>query len=394
MAGPLEGVRVVDLTAVISGPICTQLLADQGADVIKVEPPGFGDLMRIAGTSRGGMSAVFVNVNRSKRSVVLNLRDPRGIELVKRLVRDADVFAQNFRPGAVERMGLGYDALREVRPDLIYLSITGFGTDGPYARKRVYDPLIQGISGMASVQRRPDSGEPDLVRNIVCDKVTGLTAAQAITAALFARERGRGGQHLRLAMLDAAVAFLWPDGMINETFLGEDVQVAPTLSDFYRVTPTADGFMTWFTLSDAEFQAMCRALDRPEWAEDPRFATLAARIENLIEAVDLLEEVFATWKTADLLAALEAEDVPCAPINAVGSVAQDPQVLHNALLCELDHPHAGRLRQPPPAVQFEATAAAISHPAPLLGEHSDEILREAGVSDTELAELREAGVVA
>jgi crotonobetainyl-CoA:carnitine CoA-transferase CaiB-like acyl-CoA transferase len=393
MAGPLDGIRVIDLTAIVSGPYCTMLLADQGADVVKVEPLGLGDLVRYAGTSRGGLSAGFAVLNRGKRSVALNLRERRGTEILCALVRRADVFAENFRPGAVDRMGIGYEALHAMHPELIYLSISGFGRDGPYARRRVYDPIIQGFSGMASVQADPETREPDLVRNIVCDKVTGLSAAQAICAALFARERGAGGQHLGLSMLDTAIGFLWSDGMVNQTLLGEGVEARPSLADFYRITRTADGFMTWFTVSDVEFQSLCRVLGHPEWAEDPRFATLLERAENVLDLIPRLEEEFAKRPTPELIAALEAEDVPCAPINAVSEVADDPQVRHNRTLEESEHPRAGRMRQPRPSVHFEKTPARIAGPAPMLGEHTEKVLGELGIGGSELAGLRADGIV-
>jgi crotonobetainyl-CoA:carnitine CoA-transferase CaiB-like acyl-CoA transferase len=393
MPGPLDGIRVIDLTAIVSGPYATALLADQGADVIKVEPLGIGDPIRYTGSARGGVSGTFAVLNRGKRSLALNLREPRGVAILRDLVRGADVFAQNFRPGAVERMGIGEDVLRAVEPELIYGSISGFGRDGPYRSKRVYDPIIQGLSGMAAVQGRPGDSEPDLVRNIVCDKVTALTAAQAITAALFARERGAGGQHLELSMLDTAVGFLWCDGMVNEILLGDGATPGATLSDFYQVTRTADGFMTWFTLSDVEFQGLCRAVERMEWADDPRFATLAARVANLTVLVPLLEAEFARHKTADLLERLETHDVPCAPINPVGVVADDPQVRHNETLEVIEHPQAGLMRQPRPAARFEKTPARAGRPSPMLGEHSDALLAELGIAEGEIAELRESGVV-
>ena len=198
MPGPLEGYRIIDLTAFITGPLACMILADQGADVIKIEPPGIGDLMRYMGTGRGGTSALFASCNRSKRSVVLNLRESRGRELLERLTADADVFVQNFRPGVVERLGIHEERMRELQPDLIYVSINAFGEVGPYAERPAFDHIVQGLSGVASVQTNPETGEPAFVRQAVCDKVTAYTTAQSITAALLARERGAGGQHLRV----------------------------------------------------------------------------------------------------------------------------------------------------------------------------------------------------
>ncbi len=392
MSGPLEGVRVVDLTAMVSGPFATAVLADQGADVVKVEPPGTGDLIRQIGTSRGGLSAIFSTINRNKRSVVLDLATPRGKELLLRLVGSADVFVQNFRPGVAERMGLGEADLRRVRDDLVYVSISGFGETGPYAERRVYDIVIQALSGMADSQARPD-GTPELVRNIVCDKATALWAAQAITAALFARARGAGGQHVRLSMLDASIAFLWPDCMQAHTYLGDDATPPASLHGFLSVRRTADGFMTIFAIADAEFAGMCRALGRPELADDPRFADTTARMQHADVLAAALDEATARHTTRDLCARLAAEDVPHAPVNRIASIHEDPQVVENALLAEVEHPAAGKLRTPRPVAAFDRTPPALRRPAPSLGEHGPEILAELGIATDEIAALREQGVV-
>ena len=219
MDGPLEGYRIVDLTAMVSGPIATMMLAEQGADVIKIEPPGQGDLVRAIGNARSGITPLFATSNRSKRSVVIDLKQSQGVALLKRLVSTADVFVQNFRPGTAGRMGIGESVLRAVAPDLIYVSISGFGENGPYAQQRVYDPIIQARSGLAAMQRDRETGRPRMVRTIMADKLTALTAAQAMTAALLARERTGEGQHVRLAMLDAMISFLWPEGMMHYTFV-------------------------------------------------------------------------------------------------------------------------------------------------------------------------------
>ncbi len=380
----------------VSGPVATMILGDQGADVIKVERPGQGDLTRGMGATRGGLAPLFVTTNRSKRSLALDLKQPRGLALLRRLVAGADVFVENFRPGRAERMGIGERALREVRPDLVYVSISGFGESGPYAHKRVYDPVIQALSGMAAIQGDRASGRPRMVRTIVSDKLTALTAAQAITAALLARERSGEGQHLRLAMLDAMVAFLWPEGMARYTFVRDaeqDVAAAPRqVRDL--VFATADGFITCGTVADAEWQAFARAVGHPEWLDDPRFATPAARVANWDERLDLMQQALATRSSAEWLARLDAADVPCAPILGRRELLDHPQLAANELLVESEHPHAGRVRQPRPAARFERTPAEIRRPAPLLGEHSDELLAELGLALDEIAQLREAQVVA
>jgi len=393
MPGPLDGIRVIDCTSMISGPLATMLLGDQGADVVKVEAPGTGDLVRHMGAGLRGMAPTFATGNRNKRSLALDLRDARGRELLERLVAGADVFVQNFRPGTAERMGIGEEALRKLRPDLVYVSICGFGDSGPYREKRVYDPLVQALSGLASIQGAAE-GRPRMLRLIVPDKLTAVTAAQAITAALFARERGAGGQHVRLSMLDAMVAFLWPEGMVGYTWVGDEtarsrVQLAQDL-----VFETRDGYMTAGTVSDAEWQGFCRAVERPDLQDDERFATLGARVTQVEARLLVMAELLATRTTAEWLERLDAEQVPCAPILTRAELLTHPQVLANELIEESEHPHAGRMRQPRPAARFDATPAGIRLPAPLLGENSDEILAELGLAAAEIAALRDAGVVA
>jgi crotonobetainyl-CoA:carnitine CoA-transferase CaiB-like acyl-CoA transferase len=391
--GPLAGVRVIDCTSMISGPMATMMLGDQGADVIKVEAPGTGDLVRLMGAGPRGMAPTFATVNRNKRSLVLDLSQPRGRELLGRLVAGADVFVQNFRPGTAERMGIGEAALRAERSDLIYVSISGFGETGPYARKRVYDPLVQALSGLAAIQADA-SGRPRMLRLIVPDKLTAVTAAQAISAALFARERTGLGQHVRLSMLDAMVAFLWHEGMAGYTWVGDETERARAQLAQDLVFETADGFMTAGTVADAEWQGFCRAAGRPDWQEDPRFATTAARVVHVEERLARMQEVLRTATTAEWLARLDAEGVPCAPILTRAELLVHPQLAANELIEESVHPHAGRMRQPRPAARFDATPAGIRRPAPLLGEHSDELLAEFGLAADAIAALRRDGVVA
>jgi crotonobetainyl-CoA:carnitine CoA-transferase CaiB-like acyl-CoA transferase len=393
MAGPLAGYRIVDLTQMVSGPMATMILGDQGADVIKVEPRG-GDLTRALGGAGDGLAPLFVTTNRNKRSLVVDLKQPRGVELLKRLVARADVFVQNFRPGAVERLGLGEPELRAERPDLVYVSISGFGESGPYAQQRVYDPVIQALSGLASIQGDPTTGRPRMIRLIVPDKVTALTAAQAITAALLARERTGRGQHVRLAMLDAVIAFLWPEGMTAHTFVDRRHDATRPLETRDLVFETVDGYLTAGAVSDAEWAGLARALEHPEWTDDPRFATPVARIRNANARLDQTAEVLRTRSTGEWLARLRAEGVPSAPVLAREQVIDDPQVRANGVIVESVHPRAGRMRQPRPAARFAETPSAIRRAAPVAGEHTDEVLREVGFSGEAIRELRAGGVVA
>jgi len=374
--------------------MATMMLADQGADVIKVEQPGVGDYLRLSPFSRGGLGAFFVNGNRGKRAITLDLHQPRGRELLLSLVRGADVFVQNFRPGAVEKLGIAEADLRAVRPDLVYVSISGFGESGPYARRRVYDPVIQALSGSVAIQVHPDTGERDLVRHVICDKASALTAAQAITAALFARERGAGGQHVRVAMLDASLAFFWPDGMMAHTMVGPGVERAgPTLYQLYRLTETADGHLIYFAVSDAEFHGLFRALGRAEWCADERFRDLAARMAHTAVLEPMIRAEFRKWPTQEIIARMAAESLPVAPALSLDEVIDDPQVRHNELIVERDHPSAGRIRQPRAAARFDKTRAEPGRLAPLPGEHTDEILTELGIGAEERKRLRAEKVV-
>jgi crotonobetainyl-CoA:carnitine CoA-transferase CaiB-like acyl-CoA transferase len=394
MPGPLSGIRVLDLTSMISGPIATMMLGDQGADVIKVEPLG-GDLVRgLRADGSGGLSAMFISSNRSKRSFAVNLKEREGLELLKSLIPTADVLVQNFRPGAIERMGLGEDVVRSLREDIIYVSISGFGESGPYAHKRVYDPVIQALSGLTSIQADAATGRPKMVRVIVPDKLTAVTAAQAITAALFSRERTGRGQHIKLAMLDTMVAFLWPEGMTGYTFVGREVHTSRSQLTQDLIYETTDGYITVGAVSDAEWKALCRALDKPEWLEDERFKTLAARSANVKDRLELTAEVLRGNSSGYWLQRLDAESVPCAPVLSRAEVIEHEQIRVNELIRELEHPVAGRIRQPRPAARFAETPADIQRHAPLLGENTEEILREElHLSSEEIARLREAGTI-
>jgi crotonobetainyl-CoA:carnitine CoA-transferase CaiB-like acyl-CoA transferase len=394
-------VRVVDVSAVISGPLATQILGDQGADVIKVEPPGSGDLTRPMGTQRGGLSAIFAGANRNKRSVILDLQTTEGLEVFGRLVATADVLVQNFRPGAAERMGIGYEAMRRLKPDLIYVSISGFGSTGPHAGRRVYDPLIQAASGMAWAQGQDADagGKPRLVRSIVCDKVTALTASQAITAALFARDRGAGGQHVELSMLDSAIAFHWADMMWNHSFVegeaegGDEIVRTADLADMYRLFDTADGSVIIVTGGDAEFQGLCSAFGREDMAADERYATLLGRMQRIEELIAWQAGELVKRSTDEVCELLDEAGVPCSRVNSMHDLADDPQVVHNGSIRIVDHPQGGAMRQPAPAVRYSGTPASVRRQAPRHGEHSDEVLREIGLDEARLRELRAAGVL-
>jgi crotonobetainyl-CoA:carnitine CoA-transferase CaiB-like acyl-CoA transferase len=395
MPGPLAGIRVLDLTSVVSGPLATMFLADQGAEVIKIEPLG-GDITRRSRQSisaSGEFSALFVSSNRGKRSLALDLKRPEAAKIMHKLIARADVLVQNFRPGTMERLGFGEPALRELNPGLIYVSISGVGESGPYAKKRVYDPIIQGLSGFADLQAEPKTRRPQMIRTIVADKTTAIFAAQAITAALFARERTGEGQHIRLAMLDTMIAYLWPEAMTQYTVVGREATTADPTARPDLIFETADGYITVGTISDSEWQGFCAASDRPGLAEDARFNTPGGRSVNATERILLMAEIIKQRPTAEWLRRLDANDVPSAPVLRRNEVIANDQVLARELIVELDHPDIGRVRQPVPAARFDRTPARIQGPAPRIGEHSAAILAELRLGPAEIERLAIENIV-
>lgn len=392
MTGPLEGIRVLDFTSMVAGPVATMMLADQGADVIKIEPPN-GELMRHLSRGRNGMSASFLSCNRNKRSMAVDLKSPQGLEIVRRLIASAAVAVHNFRPGVAERMGLGEDAVRAIRSDIVYVSITGFGESGPYAGQRAYDPVIQALSGLAEIQRDRDTGRPRMVRTIIADYTTALTAAQAITAALFARERSGQGQHIRIAMLDAMISYLWPEAMPSLTFVGDEQdpsegEVGPDL-----VFATQDRYITAGALSDDEWAGMCRAFNREDLIADPRFKTAHLRSKNAVERREITTAELEKWTASEILPRLLANDVPSAPVLSRFELLHEPQVRENHILEEHESPAFGKVRLPRPAALFDRTPASIRNLAPILGADSSAILGELGYSADAIARLEDSRVV-
>ena len=390
MTGPLDGFKILDLSAVLSGPLATMWLADQGANVIKVEP-FHGDIVRAMGGG-DGITPSFLSANRGKKGIAVDLKTPQGLALVMRLAAEADVLVQNFRPGAIERMGLGYDTVTEVNPNIVYCSISGFGETGPYAHKRVYDPVIQSLSGLADIQRDRETGRPKMIRTVIPDKTTGLTAAQAITAALLSRERTGKGQHVKVAMIDAMISLTWAEGMAGYTIIGNEDKVPPQLAPDL-IFETSDGYITAGAISNAEWQGMCKALNKEEWVADERFNTPAGRVKNNAQRLNLTAEVIATKPTAHWLKVMDENSVPSAPVLSRKELLQHEQIIANKLIEEMHQPGLGAVRQPRPAARFSETPAVISGPAPLLGEHTREVLSNLGLSDTDIDELYAQNIV-
>ncbi|WP_182378902.1 CoA transferase [Nocardioides sp. WS12] len=393
MVGPLDGVRVIDLASMMSGPWAADILGDQGADVIKVEVPNKGDHVRALQNRHGGMSAMFVNVNRSKRSVTVNLKDPEGVEILKKLVATADVVIQNFRPGVVERLGIGYDDLAAINPRLIYLSMSGFGERGPLAGQRVYDSLIQALTGLTSVQAGSDTERPRLIRTILPDKLSAVVGAQAISAALFARERNGAGQHIRLSMLEGVLSFLWASDMGAYTFMDKPTTIEQGGSFIDLIYETADGHITIATNSNGEWQGMCQALGHPEWIEDERFSTPVGRSENINARLEMIQSVVIDDTNEHWLKMLDENDVPAAPILTRAEVIEHPQVLAAEIIVQNDHPDAGPLRQARVPARFLGTPPTPPRGAPRLGQHNIEVLSELGIDTEALGDLVARNIV-
>jgi crotonobetainyl-CoA:carnitine CoA-transferase CaiB-like acyl-CoA transferase len=389
MAGPLKGVSVLDLTGVVSGPFATMFLADQGADVLKIEPVT-GDITRRSRASidkKGEFSALFISSNRGKRSLAIDVKSDAGREVLAKLVAKADVLVQNFRPGTMERLGLGAEELRRRHPRLIYVSISGVGETGPYVKKRVYDPIIQGLSGFADIQSQPVTNRPQMIRTIVCDKTTAVMTAQAVSAALYAREKTGQGDHIRVAMLDTMISYLWPEGMMQYTVVGAETTAADPNDRPDLVFKTSDGYITCGTISDSEWQGFCRATADPELAKDPRFATPGARSVNATARINKMQDYIGQHTTAEWLARLDAADVPCAPILRRSEIIHNEQVVARGLIAEIDQPGVGKVRQPKPAARFELNEATIAGPAPRVGEHSRDVLIELGYDERAISKM-------
>ncbi len=395
MPGPLDGIRILDLSIALTGPYAAVLLGDQGAEVIKVERPGIGDLARWVGVAVNGVSALYQACNRGKRCIAVDISTGDGRDVVRRLAADADVFIQNSRPGAMDRAGLGYADLSAGRDDLVYLSLSGFGATGPYAHKGAYDTVIQAYAGLATNQADPDVGDPVFLRQTAADKITAMYAVQAVTAALLARERGGGGQHVELSMTDAVVSFLWADSAGNEVLLDSDRSMASSFVQGSRPFRFLDGWGIATPTSDADFHGMCDALG-VEGHHDPRVDTIGERRQHPEVTATFMKACHAaaaTMTTAEALKRMDDLRVPFGLVVRPAELPDDPHAEAIGLFEESTHPIGGRMRQPRHPARFEGTPAALGGPSPLLGEHTDEILTEVGLADR-IADLRAAGVVA
>lgn len=400
MAGPLEGIRIIDLSQVVAGPVCTMLLAEQGAEVIKVEFPDQGDILRHnRHFAKNDVNSLTLNCNRGKKSVAIDMTTPEGAALIEELAADADVFIQNYRAGVIERMGISHETLRAANPSLITVWLSGFGQTGPWADVGVFDPVIQAASGHVAVQVNPNVPFEDVHRTILIDKSTALTAAQAISAALFARERdpNRAGQHIELNMLDNALFFFWPDGGMAHTLLDDDVGPGATLYQIMSVINCSDGQLTYYVANEGNFKGLFRTIGRDDWAEDPRYYTSEGRASDPNIAAEIgtgVEAGFLALTRDEAMRRLREHDVPHGPVLGVGELHEFEQTVHNGSFHEWEHPKAGKVRQPRAAAQFGGTPLDHRWWVPDLGEHTDEVLIDLlGRDDDQIAALRDAGTI-
>lgn len=393
LSGPLAGIRIIDLTTVIMGPMATMMLAEMGADVIKVEPPAGDQTREYPLTKTPGMSAAFLNLNRNKRGIVLDLKQPAGREAFLRLLAAADVFLYSVRPQAMQRLGLDYDACRAVNPRLVYCGAYGFRQDGPYAAKPAYDDMIQGLSGLAASQAWT-CGEPRYMPTMACDKTTGLYVVNAVTAALFHRERTGAGQAVEVPMFEANVHFNLMDhigGMVYAPPMGEPGYERAKFPN-RRPYRTRDGYICIVPGSFKYWQALFRALRRPDLAEDPRVTDPATRYRSTNALYGLIAEIVADWTTEDLTRALSDADVPYGPVNGFGDLPEDPHLQATGFFRHMVHPTEGPVMVPDIPVRFMGSPGGQTRGAPRLGEHSIELLREAGYSPAEIDRMIGDGV--
>jgi crotonobetainyl-CoA:carnitine CoA-transferase CaiB-like acyl-CoA transferase len=396
MAGPLAGVKVLELAQIMAGPTCGMLLADLGADVVKVERvPGGDDTRHMNRPSVNGESAAFMAMNRNKRGIALNLKLPAAQDALKRMVVHADVVTENYRKGTMEKLGFGYEALRALNPGIIYCSISGFGRTGPYADRGGYDLIAQAMSGLMATTGEP--GRPPVKHGApTCDINAGMLAALGVVAAYVHRLKTGEGQLVDTSLFEAGIhQTFWHSAIYFATgdSLGPSGS-AHILSAPYQAFRAADGWLTIGGANQGNWERMVRVLGAPEWLGDRRFADNSERMKNLPALVEVMNQRIQKWKQKDLLAALEAEGVPCGPINSIAAMAADPQTLAREMVVELDHPRAGRTRALGLPVKLSRTPGKVARPAPTFGQHTREVLAEFGFSAAEIDVLYAANAVA
>ena len=392
---PLAGLKVVEMSTMITCSLAAMMMRSQGAEVVKVEPVLMGDPMRYVGTMKNGQSALFHNCNRGKRSLAIDMKNENGIEAVKRLAAKADIMVNNYRPGVMDALGIGPDAVRALNPRLVNVSVTGFGTVGPMAHRPAYDHVIQGISGLTGLQGGDYEGdaEYDFIKMLICDKVTAYTVAQAATAALVARASTGEGQHIDISMLHACLAFMWPDGMMSHTLQDDDIIEMPPMSESYHVLNTKDGSIACTALTDQHWEAILKLIDREELKEDERFATLPGRMMHLPDIMKVLKAGVETLSMAQVMSAVEAADIPSTPCETRQSVSANEQVQAIGALETYVTENMGKLTAPTPPVLFAGAPTSLAEPSPGHGQHSRAIMDELGFDADTVEDMAQKGAL-
>ncbi|MEH6568724.1 MAG: CoA transferase [Halioglobus sp.] len=390
--GPCAGFKVLEFGTMVSGPMAAQNLGDLGADVIKVETL-MGDTARWVGPpERDGINGFFSQFNRNKRAISVDIKTEEGIAIVRKLAITADVIFCNYRPDVADRLGFGYDSLREENPGLIFVSVSGFGPDGPYAQQPVYDLVIQGMSGAMPLQG--NGGQPQMIRSVIADKTTAITAASAALGALLARERSGGvGQHVHVPMVNAYAALALPDMMSMDAFRPKQ-EVESIVPDLFHVWSCSDGYLVGMPIEDKQYANLCKALGREDLAEDERFKSLGARLVNIDAMIELVDAELKKWPWRDALDILHKNDVPFAAVYDLDDFMDDPQVKHNRTVFDSEDPRGGITRFIRHPSVYEKTPATLRRHPPRYGEHTEEILAEAGYTGDDIAALRSAQIIA
>jgi crotonobetainyl-CoA:carnitine CoA-transferase CaiB-like acyl-CoA transferase len=389
---PLAGIKIIELSNMITCSLAAMTMSSQGADVIKVEPPGMGDKMRPLGTQKNGVSGFFHNCNRGKRSLAIDLKSQAGVDAVKELTSKADILIHNYRPGVMDRLGLGSDDLRNENPKLIYIAISGFGASGPMADLPAFDHVIQGIVGFTDLQSSEEDSF-DHIKTFICDKVTAYTACQAATAALLARTNTNCGQHIDISMLHACLSFMWPDGMMHRTLKDDDRFEMSPGSDYFQTINYSDGGIAVAPLTDSHWEALLPMLGYPELIGTPIYASVAARMSNMKEVLKVLRSPKKDIGVNKALEVLMAADVPCSPCIKRDDLETVEQIKAIGALETYVTAAMGELTVPTPPILFEGKLSSQAEPSPLLGEHSKEILLELGWADARIDELLKSGEI-
>ena len=385
MSGPLEGYKVLELTSTVSGPFASMMLADQGAEVTKVEPPGIGDLARFMGTTKTGIGAMFTVLNRNKKCICLDFKNPEDFEVLTKLIQETDVLVENYRPGIVKKLGIDYDSAVKINPEIIYCSISGYGQSGPYKERKVYDPLIQATAGTAAAQ---SSSNPEFFRTIVFDKVTALTAAQIITSALLQKERIGKGQYIPISMMDSALYYSWPDMMMNQTFL-EGGESIGELADYFSVYKTKDGFITIIlAASDEVFNPFCEYFNA-DLHKDKKFSNAAARVKNKDDLTSEINKITQEYNTKELIDLMDLHGIPASVVNQLDDIYKDPQVIEQGSLVEVEHPITGTMRMPRPPFKFLNQDKFPKKQATILGADTREVLESLGVENEHILRIED-----